>query len=76
MSNHRMYYSQEAEKRAQREKLMLVILVAGVSMSISTIIALLFAPQPGDKTRQQISEQVNEAVTRARKAAENAGERF
>lgn len=68
--NERMYYSQEAEQRARREKLMLVLLSTGLSVTIGALIAMLFAPQTGDKFREQIGE----TIGRGRELAENAGD--
>lgn len=70
----RMYYSYEAEQRARREKLMLVLLAAGVSVTIGALIAMLFAPQTGDELREQISEQMTDAVNKGQKLAQSTSE--
>lgn len=57
----RIYYSQQAEAQAQRQQFFLTVLVAGLGISLGTIFGLLFAPQSGEKTRQQIEEQVEQA---------------
>jgi gas vesicle protein len=67
----RMYYSQEAEQRARREKLMLILLTTGLSVTIGALIAMLFAPQTGDEFR----EQVGDTIAKGRKLAENASDR-
>ncbi len=74
--SERMYYSTEAELRARREKLMLVLVVTGLSVSITTIIALLLAPQSGDKTREQLGEQVSSSVAKGLNKATAAGEQL
>ena len=74
MNNNRIYYSHEAEQQAKREILMLVMLVTGLSISVSSMIALLFAPRSGDETREQLSGQVSEVMHKARQAAENVGD--
>ncbi|GAB4527578.1 MAG: hypothetical protein OHK0046_45490 [Anaerolineae bacterium] len=74
--NERIYYSREAAERAARERLLLVLLVTGMSVSIGTLIAMLFAPQSGEKTRQQIGEQMSQTFSRGRHVAENASEQF
>jgi len=74
--SERIYYSTAAQQRAQREKLILALVITGLSISIGAMITLLFAPQPGEKTRQQISEQMSDAVAQGRQAAEAAGEQL
>lgn len=72
MNNNRIYYSQEAQQQAQREKLMMVMLVTGLSVSIGTLIALLFAPQSGNETRHQVGEQFDSVLSKARNVADTA----
>lgn len=67
----RMYYSQEAEQQAQRERLTLALLASLLGLSLGAVLAFLFAPQSGDKTRQQLGEQVEHAVAPIK---ENAGD--
>jgi hypothetical protein len=50
--NNRMYYSREAAMRAERERLLLAALVAIVGVGFGMALAMLFAPQSGDKTRR------------------------
>lgn len=71
----RMYYSQEAEQRARRDKLMLILLTTGLSVTIGALIAMLFAPQTGDEFREQIGEQVGDTIAKGRKLAESASDR-
>lgn len=61
----RMYYSKEAEQRAQRERLLMVAVVSLLGVAAGAILMLLFAPRSGDETRQGISDAVNEAVERS-----------
>jgi hypothetical protein len=63
----RVYYSSEAEQQARRERLVMAMLVAGLSLSVGAVIALLFAPQSGEKTRHQIGEQVDQVATNVQK---------
>lgn len=67
--SERTYYSREAEQQAQREKLGLVILASLLGFGFGSIIAFLFAPQAGDKTRHQLEEQVGHVVADGRKTA-------
>jgi hypothetical protein len=63
----RVYYSREAEQRAQRDNLLLALLVLAFGLGIGVVIALLMAPRSGDEMRRAISEEVN----RIRKEAED-----
>lgn len=74
--NERMYYSAQAEQEARREKLLLVLVSVGLSVSISTMLAMLFAPQSGDKTRQMIADSVKDALDKGQAAAQSAGEQI
>ena len=58
MMNERMYYSREAEERAQRERLALALAVMGLGLGIGVVMALLFAPRRGEEIRKAIAEQV------------------
>lgn len=74
--NDRIYYSHEAKQQAQRQKMVLLMMVAGLSIGIGAMISLLFAPQSGDKTREQLNDQMSDAVHQGRKVAKNAGEQL
>ncbi len=54
MSN-RMYYSKEAEMQGNREKVTAVMLFLAFGLGVGAVLALLFAPKSGDKTRQELS---------------------
>jgi gas vesicle protein len=73
MDNNRIYYSREAEMHAQRERLVLVMLVTGMSITIGTLIALLFAPQSGDDTRHQLGERAGKLLSKAQHLADEVG---
>ncbi|GAB1420269.1 hypothetical protein MASR2M15_03590 [Anaerolineales bacterium] len=75
-SNNRVYYSHEAELQVKREKIMLILIVTGLSVSLATLIGFLFAPQAGDETRGQLSEHVSEVVSKAKKVAGATGEQL
>lgn len=74
--SERIYYSQEAKQQAQRNKLVLVMMVAGLSIGIGALISLLFAPQSGNETREQLGEQMNETVHKGQKVAKTAGKQL
>ena len=72
MSESRMYYSREAEMQALRERFVLAIVVAALGLGMGAVLALLFAPQSGDKTRHQIQEEVERVTSQGREAAKQA----
>lgn len=63
----RVYYSSEAEQQARREQVVMALLVAGLSVSIGAVIALLFAPQSGAKTRHRVTEQIDQVAANVQK---------
>jgi gas vesicle protein len=70
MNSDRIYYSREAEMRANRDRTALVILATVVGLSIGAIMALLMAPRPGREIRSQIGEGVEKVVSDVQKEAE------
>lgn len=70
--NERIYYSQDAERRAQRDRLSLALMVTTLGIGIGAVLALLFAPQRGELTRQQLSEQLERAAAQGQDSANGA----
>lgn len=68
--NERIYYSNEAAERAQRERLIMALVVTGFGIAIGAVLALLLAPRAGGETRRQLSETLEQAATQGREAAE------
>lgn len=62
----RIYYSREAEQRAQRDSLLLALMVLAFGLGIGVVLALLLAPRSGDEMRRAIADE----VSRLRKEAE------
>lgn len=52
---NRMYYSEEARQRAYSERTTMAIIFLVLGLSIGAAIALLFAPQSGSDSREQLS---------------------
>jgi uncharacterized membrane protein affecting hemolysin expression len=52
----RIYYSREAEERALRERTAVVVLMMLLGLSAGAVLALLFAPQSGERTRKVLGE--------------------
>ncbi|MFW5692307.1 MAG: YtxH domain-containing protein [Chloroflexota bacterium] len=69
--NERIYYSEAARRRAQRQQLVLTLAVAGLSLSIGAIIALLFAPEAGEDVRQEVRDRLNEILDRYGEASQH-----
>ena len=67
--NERMYYSREAEVQAQRERLAIAAIAALLGVGIGTLLALIFAPQSGEKTRRLLGQQVEQLATQGRETA-------
>lgn len=66
--NDRIYYSREAEQRAQQERVSLALMVMILGVGIGALMALLFAPKPGEETRKSLLETANSAVDDGREA--------
>lgn len=62
----RVYYSREAEMRAQRERTMMAIVLLGFGLGVGAIMALLFAPRSGEEIRKDITDRIEPGLERAR----------
>lgn len=69
--NDRIYYSREAEERANRERTASIMVFLAIGLGIGTVLALMFAPNPGEETRKEllggISETTGPALSRIEK---------
>jgi gas vesicle protein len=72
----RIYYSREAELQAQRERTTAVLAFFLVGITLGTVIALLFAPRSGEKTRAEIADALEDSFQEGRKASSDAIERL
>lgn len=52
----RTYYSEAAKQQARRERGLLIAIALSVGVGIGSVIALLFAPQEGDTTREDLTQ--------------------
>ncbi len=68
--NERIYYSNEAAARAQRERVIMALVVTGFGIAIGAVIALLLAPRAGDETRRHLGETLEQAAAQGRGVAE------
>jgi gas vesicle protein len=72
--NDRIYYSRDAEKRAQRDRVVLALAAAIMGAGFGALMALMFAPQTGDKTRQQLESQAKDWISQGGEVAQSAAQ--
>jgi sensor domain CHASE-containing protein len=70
--NDRLYYSREAEVQAQRQQLILVLIVAGFSLLIGTIVTLFLTPVSGSDIRRSVGEKFEEVRRDVEARVQNA----
>ena len=74
--NDRIYYSRTAEAQAMRERTTAILAFFFVGIAVGTMLALLFAPRSGDKTRSEIADALEDGFKEGRKASSDAIERL
>jgi gas vesicle protein len=72
MTAPRIYYSDEAERVARRQQITNVLLFMALGMGIGAIVAILFAPDQGDKTRKAITHAMEDGYKRGRESTRDA----
>jgi gas vesicle protein len=72
MTNSRIYYSEEAEKTMKRQRLMDALMFTGLGIGIGSAVALLLAPNDGEKTRELIANTLEEGFQRGRETTDEA----
>ena len=65
--NERMYYSREAQMRAQRERVLLAALSVLLGLTIGAVAALLLADRPGRDVRAALGGGLETALDDAQK---------
>jgi gas vesicle protein len=75
MSN-RIYYNREAEMQAMRERTVMAVVLTAVGLAIGAIFALLFAPNAGTQTREDIAHTLEEGLKDGRSTVEPVIERL
>lgn len=68
----RIYYSEEARRLMERRQFAGVLAAFSLGLVIGSALALLFAPQEGEKTRQIVREALEDGFERGRKATDDA----
>ena len=58
----RIYYSREAERRANQEKVIGITLFLLLGLGIGAILAMLFAPKSGHAIRAELSDSLEDVV--------------
>jgi gas vesicle protein len=74
--SERRYYSNEAEQQARRERTAAAMTFMVLGLGIGVILALLFAPDSGDKTRKELMESAGHTFDDSREATNRALERL
>lgn len=72
--SQRIYYSEAAQRTAERQQLILAMAVAGVSLSLGAIIALLFASDKGEDIRHEIRAQLDDLLERGSESSRQMAE--
>lgn len=62
MSNSRIYYSREAESQAIRQITVMAVLWLALGLGVGAVMALLFAPSAGNKTRNALLKNFEEGL--------------
>ena len=69
---NRIYYSEEAEKTMKRRRFMDALMFAGLGIGIGSVVALLLAPNEGEKTRELSANTLEEGFHRGRESTDEA----
>lgn len=69
MMTDRIYYSREAEMQAQRERTTAILAFFLVGITLGTVMALLFAPRSGEKTRAELAGALEDSFEEGRKTS-------
>ena len=56
--NERIYYSTRAERIAKRQRMLVATLFMALGLTVGALLALLFAPQSGEKMRKAITGEI------------------
>ena len=70
MNSDRIYYSHDAEMHALRSRIGLTLLCLTLGLGVGAVLALLFAPTSGKKTREELGKTVEDGWQNGREAVE------
>lgn len=68
MNNERIYYSRDAEAHAMRRMTVITVLCLTTGLGVGMALALLFAPNTGEKTRKILARNVEEGLHNGRES--------
>ena len=68
----RIYYSEKAEKTMKRQRFVNALMFTGLGIGIGSAVALLMAPNEGEKTRTLIANTLEEGFQRGRETTDEA----
>ena len=69
--NERTYYSREAEDQARREQMLYAVLFVLLGLVLGAVLALLFAPERGEDTRDEIGSALNDRLHEGRNSTQH-----
>lgn len=70
MNTDRTYYSHDAEVRALRARTVLTAVFLMMGLGLGAVVALLFAPMSGKKTRHNLAQGVEDGLRAGRDSLE------
>ena len=62
MMNDRVYYSREAQERANQDRNTAIVAFMVVGLAIGAVLALMFAPNSGEKTRRELAGNIGDTT--------------
>lgn len=71
MNNERIYYSHGAEVQARRRMTIVMLVCLSTGVGVGMTIALLFAPNTGEKTRQNLTDNLEEGLQNGRESLDS-----
>jgi gas vesicle protein len=66
--NDRIYYSRRAEELAKRQQTIGAVTFLALGLGIGAVLALLFAPNVGEKTRKLVTDALEEGFKHGQEA--------
>jgi gas vesicle protein len=72
MTNSRIYSSEEAEKTMKHQRFVHALIFTGLGIGIGSAVALLLAPNDGEKTRELIANTLEGGFQRGRETTDQA----
>ena len=68
----RIYYSEKAERTMKRQRFIDALMFTGLGIGIGSAVGLLLAPNGGEKTREFITNTLEEGFQRGRESTDQA----